>query len=95
MDELFDEILFGSDYSNVPYLEPQNITTSSGGHEKIDAEMKPFLCREDGQKYYEIFGIPFNGGISKLKYVTFHLFGVGFTRKVAAGIRNFVKKGTA
>lgn len=95
MDELFDEILFGSDYSNIPYLEPQNITTSSGGHEKIDAEMKPFLCREDGQKYYEIFGIPFNGGISKLKYITFHLFGVGFTRKVAAGIRNFVKKGTA
>lgn len=94
MDELFDEVLFGSNYKDVPYIEPQNIITSSGGHKKIDMEMKPFVHRKEEGEYYNIFSIPFNGGISKLRYVFFHVFGVKFTRKVAARIRNVIQKET-
>lgn len=90
MEELFDEILFGGNYKDIEYIEPKCITTSSGGHEKIDLDMKPFVDRVNGRKYYNIFSMPFNGGVSKVKYFLFHIFGVRNTRCIAAFFRRMM-----
>lgn len=91
MDNIFDEILFGNNYKDKTYIEPKEIDMFSEGHEKIDLDMKPFFIRENGKKYYDIFSIPFTGGISMIKYVLFHLLGVNNTRRCADIIRKILK----
>lgn len=86
IEEFFDKILFGDNYKSIPYCYPREITTSYGGHEMIDLKMKPFIRRKSSG-YYNVLSMPFDGEISKIKYIIFHVFGVKFTRKMIAYIR--------
>ena len=92
MEELFNEILFGSNYKDVIYTSPKSNTIYFGGHEEIDLDMKPFVDRTNGREYYNVLNIPFNGGVSQIKYYLFHIFGVKNTRSVIALIRRIVSK---
>ncbi len=82
LDSLFDEILFGANYKGITYVLPEHVTMSSGGHSVIDSKMQPFVERDDGKIYYDIHSIPFNGGISKAKYISYKILGVPFTRSL-------------
>lgn len=89
IDDIFDEIIFGSNYEGCEYIPPKK--WGEENHKKIDERMRPFEKRVNGHQYYDVFKMPRQGGISFVKYAAFHLFGIDNGRRIAKKIRGLFR----
>ncbi|GFI09387.1 hypothetical protein IMSAGC007_01848 [Lachnospiraceae bacterium] len=91
IDDIFDEILFGSNYDSYKYHSPEKWKWGEENHKKIDEQMRPFERRVNGYRYYDVFKMPGQGGISFIKYIVFHAIGIKNGRKIASKIRGLYR----
>lgn len=89
LEDIFDEIIFGSNYKGCEYHPPKE--WGAEDHKNIDARMRPFEKRVNGRRYYDIFKMPRQGGISFAKYIVFHLVGIEKGRRIANKIRGLCR----
>lgn len=91
VEDILDEVLFGSNYEGCEYHPPRKWMWGEENHKRIDELMRPFEKRVNGHQYYDVFKMPRQGGISFIKYAVFHIMGIEKGRKVANIIRGLYR----